>query len=165
MKRHFRQRPRGFTIVELIVTIVLIGILAAIGIPRLVDGNTTAGTTFGNQVLSALRHAQHAAASHRRVVCAEFGARVVTLRIASAPGPVACDRVLGGVEAGEYTSTDGAVSVTDNIPGTVLFFHPDGTIHTSAAGNAPVGEGLLQIRADGATVFEIRLRGETGYVE
>lgn len=42
MNQQFTRRERGFTLIELVVVIVVLGILAAFAIPRFVDVNTDA---------------------------------------------------------------------------------------------------------------------------
>ena len=78
------KRQGGFTMVELIMVMVMVGVLAAIGIPKLMGGNTTGALVFGDQVASALRHAQTSAVSHRRVVCLATTARTLVMRIRTA---------------------------------------------------------------------------------
>ena len=51
-------RAAGFTMVELVVVMILIGVLAAIGIPRLMGDKNMEGAVFGDQVVSGLRRAQ-----------------------------------------------------------------------------------------------------------
>lgn len=166
MMRH-PARARGFTTVELIIVMVLIGVIAAFGIPRLMSDNTMAAGAFGNHVVSALRMAQHQAVAHRRVVCASVAADGVDLRIATAPGPSDCVQALAGFTVADFRAGAADVAASGSLVGATIFFHPDGTIHSNADGTAPVdaGNGDIAIAAGGRTVRTIRLRGETGYVE
>lgn len=70
---------RGFTIVELIMVMVIIGILATVAAPRFFDRNVFDSRGFYDQVISTLRYAQKAAIAQRRFVCVAFAANSVTL--------------------------------------------------------------------------------------
>lgn len=156
-----RARTAGFTMVELIVVMVIIGALAAIGIPRLVGDKSNEAAVFGDQVVSGLRRAQKIAAGHRRPVCAAVTAKAVTLRVN------ACDNTgvaLNGLADDAYATTDSVLTAT----ATTLFFQPDGRITLDAAG-ATAARTRIDITGvvDGkATTFRsINVEGTTGYVE
>jgi MSHA pilin protein MshC len=148
--------------VELVVVMIVVGVLAAIGIPRLMGDKNMEAAVFGDQVVSGLRRAQKIAAGHRRVVCASVGAKAVTLRL-NACGNAGL--ALDGLADDEYATTDNVLNAT---PAT-LFFQPDGRITQDAAGTAVVSNGAVAIigNVNGhPTTFRIiRMDGTTGYVE
>jgi MSHA pilin protein MshC len=155
-----RPRAGGFTMVELIVVMIIIGALAAIGIPRLMGDKSSEAAVFGDQVVSGLRRAQKIATGHRRVVSANVGPKAVVLRVnASGSNWIA----LNGIGDDDYATTDSALTVSTGS----LFFQPDGRITTDAGGTtAWVGKLIITGAVNGSTDFRtITVQGATGYVE
>jgi prepilin-type N-terminal cleavage/methylation domain-containing protein len=54
------MNKKGFTLVELMVVIVIIGVLAAVAIPRLMESANKARASEGPQILGAIVRMQHA---------------------------------------------------------------------------------------------------------
>ena len=67
-----RARSAGFTTVELVVTLVIIGILAAIALPRFQDNTAFTQRGFYDEVRATLRYAQKIAITKRREVCVDY---------------------------------------------------------------------------------------------
>lgn len=101
----------GFTLVELVMTMVIIGILAAVVAPRLFDTNVFQSRGFADQVQASLRYAQKIAIAQRRNVCVTFtlpAPSTITLRIASLSGAASpCDTNLTS-----FTGTPPAYVIT-----------------------------------------------------
>jgi MSHA pilin protein MshC len=82
----------GFTIVELIVMIVIIGIIAVLALPRFADRSDFQARGFQDETRSLLRYAQKAAVAQRRNVCVTLGGTGVTMTIDnSTPANGVCD--------------------------------------------------------------------------
>ena len=67
-----RTRATGFTMVELVVTLVIVGLIATIALPRFQDNTAFIQRGFSDEVRAALRYAQKLAIAKRREVCVDF---------------------------------------------------------------------------------------------
>jgi len=83
-------RSRGFTLVELIVTMVIAGILAAVVLPRFSGRTGFEERGLRDETLAALRYAQKTAIAARRLVCVSFAVDSVSARIAQDFGANDC---------------------------------------------------------------------------
>jgi MSHA pilin protein MshC len=90
-----RERQIGFTLVELVVTLIIIGILAASVAPRFIGRGGFDEVGFFDATASFLRYAQKSAVAQRRKVCVEFAADLsVSLSIAKVFNGNICDTPL-----------------------------------------------------------------------
>jgi MSHA pilin protein MshC len=171
------HRQRGFTMVELIVVMVLVGILGAIAGGRFFERGAFESQAVGEQVRAMLRYAQKTAIARNAPVFVRFEENRISLCHAEPKGacaPAAYVPSPGGFSGGDEASS--AQCGTANwycigrpaglswdaapLPDFLAFdglgrpFHPNGR----------PGGMLLTIGAGGETV-RISVSEETGYVQ
>lgn len=162
MRRPEKRRTGGFTIVELVTIMVVIGVLSAVAIPKLTGNTGFAGAAFRSDIVGALRYAQKTAVGHRRLVCATLGKSSVTLKIApdNPANPAnSCSVILANSTGEPYASQDAAIIAGGALLGD-LYFQPAGTITTDGAGST-LASGVITVKEQP----NITIAGATGYVE
>jgi MSHA pilin protein MshC len=86
-----RLPQAGFTVIELIMVIVILGVLAVFAAPRLFNTGDFTQRGFHDETLSLLRYAQKTAIAQRRTVCVTINDGGVTLSMFAAnPAVGAC---------------------------------------------------------------------------
>lgn len=153
--RELAQGVRGFTLIELIMVLVLVGIVAVFAAPRLGSQDFEA-RGFHDGTLALLRYAQKTAIAQRRTVCVAFAADAATLTIASAPNTSSCDTNLAGPDG----ATPGRVAAATGI----AYQAVPGTFYFTALGQPSAPLALQVAQAGTAIGVAITVEAETGYV-
>lgn len=93
-------RRSGFTLIELVMTLALLGILAAVVGPKVFSTNTFDARGFHDETLALLRFAHKSAIAQRRPVCVTFTVTSARLGIDAdrnqATGASGCEANLTG---------------------------------------------------------------------
>lgn len=157
-----RARPaRGFTLMELIVVIAVLGVLATLALPRLQAALGGRAESYRDSVVAGLRLAGATAQGHRRLVCASFDAsHQLSLRIAAANPATTCSHDLRGPDASAIWARAPAGVSLQGSPGRNLYFQPDGLVTTTGAGRSGSDFSLQP-----AGMSAITVRGSDGLVE
>jgi MSHA pilin protein MshC len=97
----FRKSQHGFTLVELITIIVILGIISVVALPRFADNDAFRNRATADQVAAAIRYAQKVAiASHSTVTVNISNGAPVNCGTAVVAGVITCvvpnDVELGG---------------------------------------------------------------------
>lgn len=117
-----RRRAKGFTLIELVIVIAIIGILSAVAIPKFIDLQSNAQSAATNAIAGALGAAN----------AANYAARKLSTSLGI---PVAnCTDVSNGLQGGlpsGYTITAAAVAADANV--TCTLNGPSSTTATFSA--------------------------------
>src|ERR687896_1952631 len=112
MERRRPSRSHGFTLGELVVTIVIMGILAAIAIPRLMSSKGFTSRGFYDEAQAVVRYAQKTAIAWRRPIVVCVAANKVRAIWSGNCNDVAPQPVPHPVSGGELKTTDAPEGVT-----------------------------------------------------
>ena len=162
-------RARGFTLIELIIVMVMLGVLAVFAAPRIFNSDDFYARGFHDETLGLLRYAQKTAIAQRRTVCVTFTSSApasATLSIASTAAVSTCNAPLTGPNrnctAGTPIGSKGCITARAGIsfssaPASLSF---NGLGQPSASASATFQVSTLAGAAGNPIVVET----ETGYV-
>lgn len=149
-----RDRTRGFTFVELILIIVLLGIMSFFAGARLNDRNSANARGFADQVASTLRFAQKAAIAQRRNVYVNIDASARRVR-ACLDAATTCATPLSSPGGGSLDIT-GASGITLTSGSTQFLF--------DALGRPSFASTLTLTTSASGLTFSVIVETESGYV-
>ena len=159
----------GFTLVELIMVIVLLGVLAVFAAPRFFNSNEFNAYGFKDETLTLLRYAQKTAVAQRRTVCVDFISEPAsaTLSIASLAGSRTCDLSLIGPNKNCFDALSGLSGCVNARPGVSYSSVGPANINFDGLGR-PIGAAstlTIQVALYGMPISQVVfVEPETGYV-
>ncbi|MDM4767789.1 type II secretion system protein [Pelomonas sp. SE-A7] len=150
---------RGFTMAELVMVIVIMGVLAVVALPRIQASMGFDDEAWRQDVATALRHAHHTAVAARRLVCANVATGSVTLSIAGANPASSCSASIPGYNGNAAFASSSKAPATTSA---TLYFQPSGRVTSDGAGST-AADFTITISSQPSTTVSVT--GETGHVE
>ena len=154
--RYGLRFERGFTLVELIVAMIVAGILATTVLPRLAGNHGFEERGFRDEIAAALRYAQKSAIAARRLVCVNFSATGLTVRVANAANAANC------TAGADLIGPNGSL-LTVTATGSVSFSSLPAALTFDALGR-PNSGAPITITVSNLPSVPIVVEAETGYV-
>jgi len=144
--------------VELVTTMIVLGILAAFAIPRFDGRHGFSARGFSDQLLSLLQEARRTAVAQRRTVCVADGGAEISVTKSKFADSAACDQALAHpTSSGNYV-----LPIPNGV--TLAGFPADSTLRFDPLGRlSPTATVPLNITSDEGN-FSLTIEGETGYV-
>lgn len=156
-----RMRQAGFTMIELIIVLVLLGILSVFVAPKLVAAISLQDDAWRDELQGALRFAQKSAVARRRLTCVTISNTTVSITTASGNPASACTVAMTGPDGKATYATAPSGSATTTVsPAGVIYFQPDGRVTTDGAGSSAADRTISL-----TGVASLVVLGETGHVE
>jgi MSHA pilin protein MshC len=151
------NKQAGFTLIELVMTMVIIGIMGAVAIPRFFGASVFQARGFADQLKATMRYAQKMAIAKNRYICVTFTTTSITLtQDATAPSLVHASASCPGSSltspAGQTPYVVTAAGAVSQSGGSAFNFSPQG--RASAAQSITVN----------GYVTPVIVEAETGYV-
>jgi MSHA pilin protein MshC len=162
-------QQRGFTMIELVVTMVIVGIMAVVILPRFDTFGAFDAAGFSDQLQAILRYGQKTAIAQRRQIVVDFtstGATLCSKPFVGTPPtlPNCATGCASGtaipLPGGSFRSPSGTTSSTP-AAGTFCF---DAVGRPSTTGGVLAATATVEIKDGGTVIRTIRIEPETGYV-
>ena len=160
------NKKRGFTLVELVLTMVILGILAAVSLPKFFSPSTFDARFFHDDLVSAARYAQRLAIGSGcsvRLSVSSSGFSLDQDNNCSLSSPSYTLAVLRPSDSENFSNTDVPSDVSISSSESAYYFLPQASVVD--AGGANVGNASITISSTGSITRTISIIGTTGYTD
>jgi MSHA pilin protein MshC len=159
-------KKHGFTLVELVLTLVILGILAAVSLPKFFSPSTFDARFFHDDLVSAARYAQRLAIGSGcavRLSVSSTGFTLVQDNNCNLSSPSYTLSVPRPSDSESFSNTDVPTGLSIVSTETAYYFMPkSGVVDVSGAS---VGNATIVLSISGVITRTIRIVGATGYVD
>lgn len=159
------RADHGFTLVELVGVMLIVGILAIVALPRLSNFGTFDLRAASDELAAMIRYAQKLAIAQQRLVFVNVDAAAGQACLTYAPidfgGGEACG---SGAQSVPSPSGSGRYLAPTRAGRATLSAIPAASFAFTATGAPTAGQAILTLGVDGATRV-VTVARETGYVQ
>lgn len=152
------RTQQGFTLIELIVTMIIIGILAVTILPRMSLLGSFDARGYGDQIAAWLRYAQKSALAQRRMISLDLSSSPPTLRHSTATACNTSGTAMSGPPG--WRAPAGTTTLVNSLGNTICF----DTLGRPYATALLTATQSIVVRDGGVAIRTIYIEPETGYI-
>lgn len=160
------KKEAGFTLVELVLIIVILGILAVFAVPRMVDTTSTKAAAAARKLQSDIAYAQELAMTRNaryRVYVNSAPGPSPGYAVTDSAGGIVPDPAGGNLSIALNTGSYAGITISGGFSGSFIEFNTLGVPYNS--GGAPLGAAtVLTVNANATPERTVTVQPQTGKV-